>query len=266
MTLIKIEDRMMNVIQVERVIWDGIPVLICAKEVLSDSALPTVTYLHGFTGAKEDNLSIGYMLAEKGFRVILPDAYLHGERESSDSAHLELHFFEIIQRNLADLKVIHDQLVAADLIENQSFTLAGTSMGGITTAAALTCYPWISQAGIMMGTAMLHTFSEALISQTEEKGVELPLSKQELVELLDSLKQYDLSINTEKLQNRSLFIWHGEEDRMVPYDHAKTFYDQLQEDLSYRNTVTFVNEKQTGHKLTRRARLALVNWIAQSIE
>ncbi|WP_440894896.1 alpha/beta fold hydrolase [Amphibacillus sp. Q70] len=255
----------MNVIQVERVMWDGIPALICVKDILHDSVLPTVTYLHGFTGAKEDNLSIGYLLAEQGFRVILPDAYLHGERENSDSAHLELHFFEIIQKNITDLKIIYDQLNNLHLIENKSFTLAGTSMGGITTAAALTCYPWISQAGIMMGTAMLHTFSEALIRQTEEKGVELPLSKQELMNMLDSLKQYDLSINTEKIQNRPLFIWHGEEDRVVPYHHAKTFYDQLQGDLSYGNTITFVNEKQTGHKVTRQARLALVDWIAQSI-
>ncbi|MBU5595226.1 alpha/beta fold hydrolase [Amphibacillus sp. MSJ-3] len=250
-------------IQIERVNWDGIPVLICTKKTLYDSALPIVIYLHGITGAKEDNLSIGYLLAERGFRVILPDAYMHGERDNQNTTDLELHFFEIVENNLTDLKVIYDQLVNLKLIKNQSITLAGTSMGGISTAAALTCHPWISRAAIMMGTAKLHAFSEAMIKKKEMRGIELPISKQEQEVLLDRLKQYDLSLNTNKLENRPLFIWHGDEDRVVPYDHAKTFYDQLIERPSTKD-VTFLKEKGIGHKVTRQARLALVDWIAQS--
>src|SRR5699024_3487878 len=152
---------MMIMIQIEHTVWDGIPVLICAKQTDFAKALPVVTYLHGFTGAKEDNLSIAYLLAEKGFRVILPDAHLHGEREAVDGTQqLGLHFFEMIQQNVVELETIYQKLTDANLIKNDSFSLAGTSMGGISTAAALTSYPWITQAGIMMGSAMLYKFSK----------------------------------------------------------------------------------------------------------
>lgn len=250
-------------IEIKHDVWDGIPLLICTKKALADTELPIVTYLHGITGAKEDNLSIGYLLAEQGFRVILPDAHLHGEREDKNASKLEFYFFDIIQKSIKELATIHERLNQDRLIKNGSFTLAGTSMGGITTAAALTTYPWISQAGIMMGTAMLHRFSESIIEQTEASGIELPISKQELTDLLAGLKQYDLSLNLDRLNNRPLFVWHGEEDQIVPYQHATDFYDQLRQTGLDPETVTFVSEKKTGHKVNRRARLALVDWITQ---
>lgn len=251
----------MTVIQIKHEIWEGIPLLICAKTNLVDEPLPTVVYLHGITGAKEDNLSLGYLLADRGFRVILPDAEFHGERTHANIDNVELHFFEIVQKSVFELSVIYDKLNQADLIKDHSFTLAGTSMGGITTAAALTQYQWISNAGIMMGTARLHDFSKAMIDKVIKRGVELPVTKQQLDELLANIKNYDLSLNIEQLNNRPLFIWHGEEDLVVPYQYAIEFYHQLKETQVDAKTITFVSEEKTGHKVSRRARLALTDWI-----
>ena len=253
----------MTLIQINHEIWEGVPLLICTNTELADKPLPTITYLHGITGAKEDNLSIGYLLAERGFRVILPDAHLHGEREQAATDQLELYFFDIIQNSVAELAIIYEKLNQDRLIKNGSFTLAGTSMGGITTAAALTIYPWISRAGIMMGTALFHRFAESIIKQTEASGIELPFSKQELTDLLNGVKQYDLSLNLDQLQNRPLFIWHGEKDQVVPFEHATVFYDQLRQEQADAETITFVSEKNTGHKVSRQARLALVDWITK---
>lgn len=254
---------MMTLIQINREIWEGVPLLICEKTEFTGKPLPTMTYLHGITGAKEDNLSIGYLLAERGFRVVLPDAHLHGEREQSDIESLELHFFDIIQKSIAELAIIFEKLNQDRLIKNGSFTLAGTSMGGITTAAALTNYPWISQAGIMMGTALFQRFAKSVIQQTEASGVELPLTDEEIAKLLDRLKHYDLSLNLDQLQNRPLFIWHGEKDQVVPFQHATDFYEQLKQERADAEAITFVSEKNTGHKVSRQARLALVDWISQ---
>lgn len=254
-------------IQIEHTVWDGIPVLNCARQTDFTKVLPVVTYLHGFTGAKEDNLSIAYLLAEKGFRVILPDAHLHGERAAvDDPRQFGFHFFEMVQQNVVELETIYQKLMEKNLVKNDSFSLAGTSMGGISTAAALTKYPWITQAGIMMGSAMLHNFSTGLIEQTRAQGVVLPISEREMDGLLDQLKMLDLSLNIKKLNNRPLFIWHGEADEVVPYDHAVGFYQQLKDDSNYTQEVTFINEKQTGHKVSRQARLALVDWLVKTAD
>ena len=254
---------MIKLIEIEHQNWDGIPLLICTKKGQKESPLPTVTYLHCITGAKEDYLSIGYLLAEQGFRVILPDAHLHGERESEESNNLELHFFEIIEKSIADIALIYEKLNQDRLVKNGSFALAGTSLGGITTAVALTIYPWISHAGMMMGTALYHRFSSTVIKQAEEHGVELPLSKQEITDLLTNLKRYDLSLNLDRLENRPLFIWHGEKDEIVPYQHAVDFYQQVKERSPNSDFVTFITDKHAGHKVNRRARLALVDWMTK---
>ena len=76
---------------VENEQWGHIPLLHVYKESEKDIQVPVVIFLHGFTSAKEHNLHYAYQLAEKGFRVLLPDAHLHGERqEPLDKVQLSL--------------------------------------------------------------------------------------------------------------------------------------------------------------------------------
>ncbi|WP_067840575.1 prolyl oligopeptidase family serine peptidase [Amphibacillus sediminis] len=251
-------------IQVTRHIWRDIPVLEVVDQAHSQSKLPTLVYLHGITSAKEDNLTTGYLLAEQGYRVILPDAHLHGEREVAN-IDLRLYFFDIIQQSLLDLAVIKDQLSRSDLIEADRIGVAGTSMGAITTAAAMVSYNWIQVGALMMGTALLHDFAQLQINQIKEQGIELPLSELELEQLLVRIEQLDLSRQLDRLHNRSLFIWHGQEDQVIPFEHANDFYHLLHNDATYTGQVEFLSEANRGHKISRNGRLALVNWLIKSL-
>lgn len=69
----------MVIIQSEKIA--DIPVLHVVKEGKRQEKLPLIIFVHGFTSAKEHNLHFGYLLAEAGYRVVLPDALYHGERE-----------------------------------------------------------------------------------------------------------------------------------------------------------------------------------------
>ncbi len=68
-------------IQIENQTVSGIPFLHIVKEENRHRAVPLVIFIHGFRSAKEHNLHIAYLLAEKGFRAVLPEALHHGERE-----------------------------------------------------------------------------------------------------------------------------------------------------------------------------------------
>ena len=67
-------------IQIHKEIVKGVPLLHVVKAGHEEKMLPLIFFIHGFTSAKEHNLHFAYLLAEKGFRVVLPDAILHGER------------------------------------------------------------------------------------------------------------------------------------------------------------------------------------------
>lgn len=248
-------------IHIEKETWGDIPLLIVTDSENRDKPLPVLTYIHGFTSAKEHNLPLAYLMAEKGYRVLLPDCFLHGERVIDiDEKERQVKFFEIIKQNLFDLQRIKETIEAKGLLKDDRFGLAGTSMGGITTAAALTQYPWIKAAAILMGTPKITAFAGQMIKEIQKQGIEIAMSSEEIELTLASLHEIDLSIKPERLAERPLFIWHGENDKVVPFEDAYSFHEQVVHDYKKLESIRFLSEIGTGHKVSRLAVLETVKW------
>jgi len=65
---------------------DGIAAIHAAPADRADEPLPTIFFFHGFnTSSKEITSYFGYMLALAGFRVVLPEADMHGARFDGDT-------------------------------------------------------------------------------------------------------------------------------------------------------------------------------------
>ncbi|MGP4065862.1 esterase [Oceanobacillus sp. M65] len=242
-----------------------IPSLIIADTAKKTEALPTVVFFHGFTSAKEHNLPIAYMLAENGYRVILPDSMYHGSREQGvNSMQRMVSFWDVVMKNVKELGMIKDVLDERNLILNGRIGIAGTSMGGITTSAALTQYPWIKTAAVLMGSPKLSIFARTLIEGLKEKG-NLPVTDETINQLYQQLEQYDLSKQPEKLNQRPLFFWHGVNDPAVPFGHSYNFYQDVKEQYVNQEDIHFVREENRGHKVSRYATLEAVKWLHKHV-
>lgn len=240
--------------------FNTIPALVIVEATKENEALPVVLYHHGFTSAKEHNLPLAYLLAEKGFRVVLPDSEYHGEREVDISAKKkQISFWDIVMQNVHETKEIYDVLQSEKLILDDRFGIAGTSMGGITTSAALTQYPWIKVAAVLMGSPKITTYAKTLVSSFKRMG-DLPVTDEMINYLFESLKQYDLSEQMDKLNNRPLLFWHGEDDAVVPFDHSYTFYEKAKEQYDKKDDIQFLNQPNQGHKVSRYAILETMKW------
>jgi fermentation-respiration switch protein FrsA (DUF1100 family) len=238
----------------------SIPSLMIVKEQYKQQALPIVVYFHGFTSAKEHNLPIAYLLAEKGFRVLLPDSKYHGEREVEMSTiKKQISFWDIVMQNVKELNTIREHLDQQKLILDNRIGVAGTSMGGITTTAALTQYPWMKAAAVLMGSPKITTYAKTLVDSFQKEG-NLPVSEETIDDLYKQLAQCDLSMQPEKLDNRPLLFWHGESDPVVPFDHAYTFYEDAAKRYDDPKRIHFIKEKNRGHKVSRLAILETVKW------
>ncbi|MGY0692797.1 esterase [Virgibacillus sp. FSP13] len=237
-----------------------IPALVVVDSEKGKKALPVVTYFHGFTSAKEHNLPLAYLLAEKGYRVVLPDSEYHGEREIEISAiKKQVSFWDIVMRNVKELKEIRDVLDQEGLLQDGRIGIAGTSMGGITTSAALTQYPWIKAAAVLMGSPKITTYAKTLVNSFKRMG-NLPVTDEEIDQLYEELKAYDLSKQPEKLAGRPLLFWHGENDSVVPFDHSYTFYDDVKHQYTNQENIRFLKEANRDHKVSRYAILETVKW------
>ncbi|MCM3399232.1 prolyl oligopeptidase family serine peptidase [Oceanobacillus profundus] len=237
-----------------------IPCLVVVDAEKKNEALPVITYFHGFTSAKEHNLPLAYLLAEKGFRVVLPDSMYHGEREPDiPKLKKQVSFWNIVMQNVKELATIKSFFESKGLILEDRFGVAGTSMGGITTSAALSQYSWIKVAAILMGSPKITTYAKTLVESFKKVG-DLPVTEEMIESLYEQLENYDLSKQPEKLNDRPLLFWHGESDSVVPFDHSYTFYDEVQ--MVYRNkeNIKFIKEPNQNHKVSRSAILETVKW------
>ncbi|GEN45660.1 alpha/beta fold hydrolase [Alkalibacillus haloalkaliphilus] len=246
-------------IVIDRQLIDDIPILMIHEQDKQAAPLPVVIYFHGFTSAKEQNLPTAYLLAEQGYRVILPEALHHGERRGNiTNDEIQFAFWKIVQHNLVDLHKLMNWLTRGGLLEAGRLGVAGTSMGGITTAAALTQFEQVKVAGLMMGSAKLQYMAHYLLKGIEQQGIELPYTNEEITAQVDELGKIDLSQKIEVISGRPILIWHGEEDRVVPFDHAVEFYEQLARNGE---NVKFVSEKGRDHKVSREGMIELTNWM-----
>ncbi|WP_010093629.1 YqiA/YcfP family alpha/beta fold hydrolase [Ornithinibacillus scapharcae] len=242
----------------------GIPSLTVVHLDRENDSLPTVVYFHGITSAKEHNLPLAFLLAEQGIRVILPDSMYHGERESADIQDVRYYLFNIVLQNVKELEMINHELVSKNLILDGKIGVAGTSMGGITTAAALSEYQWIKTAAILMGSPKLTEFARELVEVYSKAG-NLPLSQQEISQLYDTLATRDLSLQAEKLNDRPLLIWHGDRDSVVPFEHSYSFYQKVKKIYRTEENIHFIREKDRDHKVSRPAILETVKWFVRHL-
>ncbi len=244
-----------------------IPILNTAKEEAFSEQLPTLIFLHGFTSSKEQNLSYAYLLAKNGFRVILPDFPLHGERAVPlSSEDRQWKFWDIVIQGIRELKGITDHYVKNGKTDPGRIGVAGTSMGSITMFGALTQYDWIKTAVSLMGTPCYEEFANVMVQSIQKNGGKLPLSVSELESKVRSLKPYDLSLNPKSIGDRSLLIWHGKADNVVPYQLTKRFYEDIMESGMFKeNQIHMVTDAAAGHKVTRDACHQAVQWVIERL-
>lgn len=237
-----------------------IPCLLVTEEGRQEDALPTVIYFHGFTSAKEHNLPLAFLLAKRGFRVILPDAYLHGARGKLISEEeFQMSFWEVVLKNIEELELIKSYLDERELLFHDQIGVAGTSMGGITTSAALRKFAWIKAGAILMGAPKILDFAEELISVFEqEHGKEI--NKAEFEATFAELEKLDLAQDISSLAQRPLYLWHGDADQVVPFNYSYSFYKEAKKHYNNKGLLKFSREKGRDHKVSRPAILSTVNW------
>lgn len=247
---------------VDHPVIDSVPVLHVVKEEFKERKLPFIIFVHGFESAKEHNLHYAYLLAEKGFRVVLPESLYHGERSAELNQHdLMFRFWEVIIQTIHELNILKNHYVHIGLADEDKIGVVGTSMGGIVTLGALTQYDWIKAAVSLMGSPYYVEFAKGQVRHFQELDVHIPFTEDELNEQYEALIPYDLSKHIEKLQNRPLMFWHGKKDQTVPYDPTFHFYNKIKERYNkHPEKLLFLADEKSGHKVSREGLLKTVEW------
>lgn len=200
--------------------------------------LPTVVFYHGFASSKTVYSYFAVALAQAGFRVIMPDAPEHGARFTGDAAGRIQRFWPILHGNLTEYPALRDALFAEDLVADERLAVGGASMGGMTALGIMARYPEVRCVASLMGSAYYGSLSKTLFPPAENSdGV------------LASLADYEASQQLANLADRPLFLWHGEEDDVVPAVESFRLQHALAREGLNKN-LTCVWEAGVKHRIT----------------
>lgn len=247
---------------IEEIQVDGIPLIHLVHQEKKSEKLPFIIFEHGFMSVKEKNLHYAFLLAKKGFRVAMPSALYHGERqEGLNELEMNFRFWEIVLRSIDELQIIKDYFENESMINPEAIGVAGTSMGGLVTLGGLSKYPWIRAAVSLMGMPSFTKFFQAQLAELKKNGITLPLEGEELEFLTRKIETVDLSKMPEKLNGRPLLFWHGKQDKTVPFSFTYQFYEKIRPLYSqHPEKLQFIEDENAGHVVSWEGVLKLVQW------
>ncbi|MCR8968776.1 serine aminopeptidase domain-containing protein [Facklamia sp. 7083-14-GEN3] len=253
----------MKVLVSDFVIEDGpfgpIPGRILCPSDKVDQTLPLVFFYHGWTNSAGEHLHFGMEIARQGFRVIMPDAFLHGKR--GDKLSLESQGFLLALRaNIEEFPLLIDYFKPT--IEGGFVAVSGMSMGAITTLLLLSRHPFISAAVSLMGSAYISKMIDRNVLNNQQLSNQ-NLTNNQLLEQVQKefaiIYQLDLSKQAEKIANRPLYIWHGENDPLVPFRDTVDFVESIANQPFSQNT--YFNHEPSYHQVPFKEIVKMANFL-----
>lgn len=211
-----------------------------------EGRLPTIILYHGWSSSKESQRLRGFILANLGFQVLIPDATNHGERKALvnyDSENSIKYFWPTIIRNIEESKEIIDYAVDNLAADKDRIGVIGHSMGGFTAAGVFTHHHEVKTAVILNGSYNWQGANEIFL---EALGVESTsdFQEEEKIDSLDPMNNLDLIIN------RPTLLLHGFNDQVVKIDSQRVFYEKIRPLYSDQSSIQLIEYINLGHFVT----------------
>ncbi|AHG20762.1 esterase [Chania multitudinisentens RB-25] len=227
-----------------------------------EKPLPTIFFYHGYTSSKEVYAYFAYALAKAGFRVVLPDCEMHGERFDGNETRRLAHFWEILQSNVDELPALKAHFVQRGLVAGQRVGVGGASMGGMTTLGALIRYPWVKAAASLMGSGYFTSLAQTLYPPLNGQGQ--LLDKTAFAARIAPLADYGVEQRWDSIAGRPLLLWHGEADDVVPAAESERLAGELHL-RGLNQQLTYLTEPGVRHRITPGALAATVAFFQRTL-
>ncbi|WP_025730631.1 alpha/beta fold hydrolase [Atopobacter phocae] len=229
-------------IQIEHQMINNIPILEVDKVDNNVQKKPLMILYHGWKNSKESMMNWAVDAAQHNFKVIIPDAVNHGDRHSK--AYTPNMFLDCIFQNVKECDEIIKWYRKTNKIDDTKIVVGGQSMGGITASALLVEYDHLSAGVSLMGSPDLI----GLTLYFMDKGDESLNQAEDIFYIMEKLMALSLNHQVDTLDGRPFFIWHDEQDQLVPIKYAQSFYETFKNNPALNRTKA-VWTNNSGHNV-----------------
>ncbi len=222
----------------------------------ADGRQPAAIIQHGYGADKTDLLPLGEYLAERGFIVLLPDAWGHGER-------LPLHGPSYLNTLSPDfiaetvIRTVDDVKACLDFLGNRPDVRADAiSVGGFSMGAGVALMAGLRDARVAAVVSLAGASPQDLLL------LRLPGLPPPSEELQRWAAEQDLARDLAGFAPRPLLLIHGRHDDMVSPQASQRIYDAalpLYRDYPERLALKWYD---VSHMITVPMIVDAVDWIA----
>jgi fermentation-respiration switch protein FrsA (DUF1100 family) len=222
---------------------------------------PTILWHHGWASAKENHRRPAEILAASGMRVLMPDAYLHGERTppaNFDGTAVKRRFWEVVLRTIQESDSIITEAIAAGWTDPSRIGSGGHSMGAMIAAGAIARYKW-TKVAVLCNGCPCYIWGD----QTERWVHGLPDATPEEQRLLAA---YDPEHRLNQIAPRPLLLLHGQADTTVPVAASRRFVEAARPFyLEQPDHLELKEFPGVGHHVTDEMLQALGDWFTRHL-
>lgn len=222
----------------EKIIINNIPAI---RFNLKDNKekVPTIILYHGWSSNKESQRLRGFILANLGFQIIVPDAIHHGERNKLDNYDIDnsvKYLWSTVMNNMEEANEIIDYCVEYFNADSDRIGVIGHSMGGFTAAGVFTHNKHIKVAVVLNGSFNWNGANEILKRNLQLEG--------------NTTNELDPMINQELLIDRPILLLHGAADNVVSIESQRIFYHNVKEVYNDESLIQLIEYPNLGHFVT----------------
>ena len=205
----------------------------------------TIIFYHGWGSCRNNQVFRAAIFASYGYQVILPEARYHGERGSLDYEKDEVkrdYFLRVLMHNIEESVSIYKAAIEEFNADEKNIYVSGHSLGAITAGSIYTFNKKIKAALLFNGSMNWQKIVEDIKSLEDEKDWTLDRR-------YEFSLQMDPMIHIEDMENRPLFMIHGEEDDVVNPEYDREFY-KVAKDSFDEGRIIFETFEKTTHQIT----------------
>lgn len=225
---------------------------------------PMILLFHGYLCFKELHIMHAYNLARHGFFVVLPDAYGHGERNTTG---VSSNFFEAALNTTGEINFLIDSYSKDDRVDIARIGLSGFSMGGCITFNYMTGEDMRIKAAVpVIGTPDWVSIMKTEAANTEMRANGLVKSDDDMEEYMRIASQVQPLNKFSNMKDIPLLILSGSMDPIIPIDGVKKFYEQLQPLYTNKDDIRHAVYNGLGHIDNLPMNMEMAQWFVKYLK
>lgn len=235
----------MNYSNIDKVKIGDVPALIIEPKEKTNK---TIIFYHGWGSSMKNQIFRGNIFASYGYRVVLPEARYHGERNDinldyEDKSTEAKYILRVIMHNIEEAPSIFNYI--EEKYPESQIAVGGHSMGAITAGGLYAFKKDLKMAFIFNGVNNWQVLVDSVNKIKDQEKIE-----EEEFRINEFFLDMDPMASPEIFKDRAMVLYNGKDDDVIDPRGQESFAREIEKFYSDKKLLDFQIFDMTSHQIT----------------